>query len=208
MQVHRLCYAFVFKKKWSSTVLRNFLLSIMFFIIFLIIFFPQKEKNTSLNSKNLRQSQSIYGAIFFSFDRKGMFLTFPFLEEISSFVERIHTPLAHIASNEFLVIESNKGIYEKNRMLLELESQVDIFSSTGYHIRTGSVRVDTENGEAFGENPVAGYSAFGAMSSDGLCVFDRGRAVVFMGRSRLFLYPSPAAIHSKSCEMFWLFCDF
>ncbi len=197
-------YCLIDKLKINS---RNFLLLIKLFLLKIILFITILttisifELKGEINNKELLFKKSfkqeiIKGARISLYYKKMILLTFNFLGEISN-SEKLHTPLAHIGSNELLIIEARKGIYDKDSMILYLEDQVNILSSAGYHFLTEFVQFDTKNGEALGKSPVAGYSPLGAVKSDGLRILDRGRAVVLTGRSRLLFYPPPARITSN-----------
>ena len=90
----------------------------------------------------------------------------------------------------WLALTARAGEYNKAARLLDLQGAVSLFHDRGFELQTSAARIDLEAGIAEGDEPVQGFGAAGAIQSEGFRVLDRGRRIIFTGRSHLTLMPA------------------
>ena len=95
-----------------------------------------------------------------------------------------------MSSGAWLAISADSGLFDRKRQKLALKGSVNHFHDTGYELRTASADVDLAGGVATGVDPVSGQGPFGSLNSTGFQIFDRGKRVIFTGKSKLVLFPT------------------
>lgn len=95
-----------------------------------------------------------------------------------------------MSSGAWLAVSADSGLFDRKAQKLALKGSVNLFHDTGYELRTASADVDLSGGVASGQDPVTGQGPFGSLTSTGFQIFDRGKRVIFSGKSKLILYPS------------------
>ena len=180
-----------------SFIVKIFLFSAAIFLFILIgtiieLNSEKKTNSTKFNDKLYNQFYVKFPSImktirYHYFNNINIFLTFPFLSNNLEYVSNLYSPLTHFVASRhpLLMIESQKGVYNKNTMLLTLDKGVGVFYSSGYHFQADSVQVDVRNGHAYAATPVAGYGPFGAITGEGLHLLDEGCIVILTGQSFL-----------------------
>ena len=111
------------------------------------------------------------------------------LAEGSSAVE-LEMPKADITLSDgtWLVVTANSGVYKQIKKTLELTGAVNMFHDSGYEFTTTKVRIDLEKGIAEGDAAVKGQGPFGDLSGEGFRLIDKGKTIVFTGKSKLVIY--------------------
>ena len=111
------------------------------------------------------------------------------LAEGSSAVE-LEMPKADITLSDgtWLVVTANSGVYKQIKKTLELTGAVNMFHDSGYEFTTSKVRIDLEKGIAEGDAAVKGQGPFGDLSGEGFRLIDKGKTIVFTGKSKLVIY--------------------
>lgn len=95
-----------------------------------------------------------------------------------------------LASGTWLAVSADSGLFDRKAQFLTLKGSVNLFHDAGYELRTASADVDLGAGIATGVDPVTGQGPFGLLNSTGFQILDRGKRVIFTGKSKLILYPS------------------
>ncbi len=103
----------------------------------------------------------------------------------------LELPKADITLNDgtWLVLTAENGIYARRQKTLELAGAVNLFHDSGYEFRTDAAQVDLSKGIASGDMPVKGQGPFGTLQAEGFRLFDKGRRIVFTGKSAMILNP-------------------
>ncbi|SCA55447.1 conserved hypothetical protein [Candidatus Terasakiella magnetica] len=103
----------------------------------------------------------------------------------------LELPKADITLNDgtWLVLTSETGLYDRPTQYLELDGAVNLFHDSGYEMHTATAGVDLSNGSAEGHNPVKGQGPFGRIESEGFRLIDKGKTIIFTGKTtaKLFL---------------------
>ena len=89
----------------------------------------------------------------------------------------------------WLVLTSNTGVYNRKAQTLDLLGDVNLFHDSGYEFTTNQAYVDLQQGIAMGVEPIRGQGPFGALVAEGFRLEDKGKIIVFTGKSSVTLYP-------------------
>ncbi len=89
----------------------------------------------------------------------------------------------------WLVLTAENGVYQRQAQTLDLRGAVNLFHDSGYEFRTAKARLDLEKGRAAGDAPVHGQGPFGDLKAEGFDLLDKGKVIVFNGKSKLVIYP-------------------
>ena len=93
----------------------------------------------------------------------------------------------------WLVLTAENGIYARSDKTLDLAGSVNLFHDSGYEFRTEKATVDLSQGLASGDVPVKGQGPFGTLHAEGFRLLNKGRTIVFTGKSRMLLQPGAKA---------------
>ncbi len=107
----------------------------------------------------------------------------------------LEKPKADISLEDgsWLVVTASIGYFSRQDEKLSLEGGVNLFHDSGYEFRTEKIDVDLSNGSASGNLPVEGQGPFGHVVAEGFRLLDKGKTVVFSGKSKLTIYPGASA---------------
>ena len=103
----------------------------------------------------------------------------------------LEMPKADITLDDgtWLVLTAETGIYSRETRTLDLVGAVNLFHDSGYEIRTAKSRIDFIQGAATGQEPVRGHGPFGELVSEGFDLKNKGKIILFTGKSKLVLFP-------------------
>ena len=93
-----------------------------------------------------------------------------------------------LQSGVWIAVSAETGVYDKKSQVLDLKGAVTLFHDMGYELHTASARVELDRGEASGSDPVSGQGPFGRLNSNGFRILDRGKRLIFSGKSKLVLF--------------------
>lgn len=102
----------------------------------------------------------------------------------------LEMPKADIALKDgsWLVLTAETGLYSKNDKKLSLQGAVNLFHDSGYEFRTVRADMDLDQGIAEGHSHVEGQGPFGDLEADGFRILEKGKVIVFIGKSKLVIY--------------------
>lgn len=108
-----------------------------------------------------------------------------------STVVELEMPKADITLDDgtWLVLTARNGIFTQLKKTLILEGAVNLFHDSGYEFQTSKANIDLENGLAKGDQPIRGQGPFGEMQGEGFRLIDKGKTIIFTGKSKLVIYP-------------------
>lgn len=89
----------------------------------------------------------------------------------------------------WLVLTADNGVYSRGDRTLDLAGSVNLFHDAGYEFRTEKAHVDLAQGTAEGDVPVKGQGPFGTLAAQGFRLIDKGRTIIFKGKSTMLLKP-------------------
>lgn len=87
----------------------------------------------------------------------------------------------------WIVLRAQKGRYNQESGKLLLLGGVRVLHDKGYEFVSDEAHVDVAEGTAWGDLPVTGQGPFGELHAQGFRLYDRGRTLIFTGRSNLKL---------------------
>ena len=94
-----------------------------------------------------------------------------------------------LEDGSWLVVTAENGVFQRAEQTLNLTGAVNLFHDSGYEFRTQKARVDLETGTAQGSAPIRGQGPFGDLQAEGFRLIDKGKTIIFTGKSKLVLYP-------------------
>jgi lipopolysaccharide export system protein LptC len=65
-----------------------------------------------------------------------------------------------------------------------------VFHDRGYTVTSESARVLLDEGMATSDDPVSAHGQSGIATGEGFRIYDRGERIVFVGKSKVVLYPA------------------
>ncbi|MBL6948805.1 MAG: LPS export ABC transporter periplasmic protein LptC [Rhodospirillales bacterium] len=89
----------------------------------------------------------------------------------------------------WLVLTAKNGVFQQTKKTLDLTGAVNLFHDSGYEFKTSKADIDLEKGLAQGSAAVRGQGPFGEMQGQGFRLLDKGKTIVFTGKSKLVIYP-------------------
>lgn len=91
----------------------------------------------------------------------------------------------------WVALTARSGLYGQKSQQLELQGDVNLFHDSGYEFTTPSATIDLSDGSGRGQEAAQGHGPAGEIRGEGFRFTDKGKTIVFTGKSRLVLYPKP-----------------
>lgn len=88
----------------------------------------------------------------------------------------------------WIAVTSEKGLYNKDEEVLDLDGGVTMFHDQGYEMTTQTAKVYMKQGRVVGKSPVEAQGPSGTIRSEGIRVEDRGAIVIFTGPAHMQIY--------------------
>jgi lipopolysaccharide export system protein LptC len=104
----------------------------------------------------------------------------------------LETPAADLGLKDggWVIARAPEGTYDRDHEVLDLTGGVSVFHDNGYAFFSNSARVILHQGRAEGEEPAIAHGPLGEVKGDaGYVIVDKGRRILFKGKSRLVLRP-------------------
>lgn len=170
-------------------------------LIIMIIIWPHLQANSkrfSIGFSNIELSEakdpSMINARYIGTDNNNQpfSVTADIARKIQGDTESISLdfPKADVTlqNGSWLVLTSETGLYDRPTQYLELNGSVNLFHDSGYEMHMASAGIDLANGSAEGHTPVMGQGPFGRINSEGFRLIDKGKTIIFTGKTKAFLY--------------------
>lgn len=94
-----------------------------------------------------------------------------------------------LSNGAWVALTANGGNFNREKQILELTGNVNLFHDSGYEFRTKSAVFDLTAGDATGVDPVEGQGPFGHLQAEGFRIYNRGERVEFTGKAKLTITP-------------------
>ncbi|WP_337996743.1 LPS export ABC transporter periplasmic protein LptC [Oleispirillum naphthae] len=104
----------------------------------------------------------------------------------------LEAPTADLALKDgtWVIARAPEGKFDRDRDLLDLSGGVSVFHDSGYAFSSPTARILLHEGAAEGDDPATAFGPAADIKSDtGFRITDRGRRILFKGKSRLILRP-------------------
>ena len=96
-----------------------------------------------------------------------------------------------VAEGDWLTLNAEQGIYDRNTETLALSGAVSIYADNGVEMHTDSAQFDLAGGIIESDSPVHGQGPWGLLDANGFKYARKGDILHFSGRPTLVLYPGP-----------------
>lgn len=93
-----------------------------------------------------------------------------------------------LSDGTWIAIEAPEGNYGQKTQLLDLSGGVNLFHDSGYEFNSPTARVDLTKGTAEGNERIVGHGPFGDAEGEGFRLLDKGKTIIFTGKSKVVLY--------------------
>lgn len=90
----------------------------------------------------------------------------------------------------WIALSALSGLYGQKSQQLELSGEVNLFHDSGYEFTSTSATIDLGTGAGQGREPTIGHGPAGEIEGEGFRFTDKGKTIIFTGKSRLLLYPT------------------
>lgn len=90
----------------------------------------------------------------------------------------------------WVALSATSGLYGQTSQKLDLNGDVNLFHDSGYEFTSTSATIDLSTGAGQGEEPTYGHGPAGEIEGEGFRFTDKGKTIVFTGKSHLTLYPA------------------
>ena len=94
-----------------------------------------------------------------------------------------------LEDGSWLVVTAENGVFKRTEKTLNLIGAVNLYHDSGYEFRTAKARIDLAKGIADGDTPIRGQGPFGDLQAEGFRLIDKGKTIIFTGKSKLVLFP-------------------
>ena len=102
---------------------------------------------------------------------------------------RLDAPSADIlmANSGWVAMSAETGIYDKSTETVDLSGSVTLYYDEGYQFVSESARLSLRDGTAIGRRPITGHGEAGEIVAEGFRLMERGKRVLFTGKSKAVL---------------------
>lgn len=111
--------------------------------------------------------------------------------------ENIHADIKLNEDEEWVSLTARAGIYNSEEQTLDLERQIDIFTTWGYEMHGESATVDFERGKLESVNEVKGHGPLGTLRADGMKAERATQVLRFDGNVRMLILPDQQGEEDK-----------
>ena len=104
----------------------------------------------------------------------------------------LDSPSADLAltSGAWVLARAPEGVFDRDTETLLLKGGVSVFHDNGYEFSSPSARLWLKDGRAEGDEPAEAHGPAGEIKgADGFLLIDKGRRILFKGKSQLILRP-------------------
>lgn len=103
--------------------------------------------------------------------------------------ENIHADVKLNEEQDWMSLTARSGLYNSELQTLDLEQQIDIFTTWGYEMHGQSATIDFERGELRSETGVEGHGPLGTLTADRMKAERATQVLRFDGNVRMLILP-------------------
>ena len=107
--------------------------------------------------------------------------------------ENIHADLKLNQEQDWMSLSARSGLYNSEAQTLDLEQQIDIFTTWGYEMHGESATIDFERGELRSDSEVQGHGPLGTLRADRMTAERTTQVLRFDGNVRMLILPDQRA---------------
>lgn len=115
-----------------------------------------------------------------------------FERESGSRTVALDAPTADLALTDggWVLARAPEGEFDRTTEILNLSGGVSVFHDNGYTFESPTARLSLHQGTAEGDDPAEAHGPAGEIRGEsGFIILDKGRRIVFKGKSRLVIRP-------------------
>ena len=90
----------------------------------------------------------------------------------------------------WMALSAETGMFNRQSEVLNLKGAISLFHDSGYELKTTVAQIDMAAGTAKGDVPISGQGPGGTVKGSGFRILERGRTMIFTGKSKMILYPT------------------
>jgi lipopolysaccharide export system protein LptC len=90
----------------------------------------------------------------------------------------------------WMAISAETGKFNRQSEVLDLKGAISLFHDSGYELKTTIAQIDMAAGTATGDVPISGHGPGGTVKGSGFRILERGKTIIFTGKSKMILYPT------------------
>ena len=94
-----------------------------------------------------------------------------------------------LVSGAWMTLSADRGVFDQAEQRLILESNVSLFSDSGYEMHTSKAEIDLASGTAQGDMQVVGQGPAGLLTASGFDILDSGDRLRFTGPVHMTVFP-------------------
>ncbi|MBK18248.1 MAG: LPS export ABC transporter periplasmic protein LptC [Rhodospirillaceae bacterium] len=94
----------------------------------------------------------------------------------------------------WMALSADSGLYNRKSEILNLKGTVNLFHDSGYELKTSVAQVNMAEGTAEGNDAISGHGPGGTVKGAGFRILERGKTMIFTGKSQMVLYPKSKQI--------------
>lgn len=96
-----------------------------------------------------------------------------------------------LKDGQWLLVTAQRGLLDGEAQTLDLGGGINLYSGTGYEMRTDSARILIDKGQITGNAPVVGQGPLGVITANGFDVDREAKTVLFRGGVESVYMPPP-----------------
>ena len=100
-------------------------------------------------------------------------------------------------SGTWMAISAETGMFNRRSEVLTLKGTISLFHDSGYELKTAIAQIDMAAGTAKGDVPISGHGPGGTVKGSGFRILERGKTMVFTGKSKMVLYSTSKQLNLK-----------
>ena len=100
-------------------------------------------------------------------------------------------------SGTWMALSAETGKFNRQSEVLDLKGAVSLFHDSGYELKTTVAQINLAAGTATGDVPISGHGPGGTVKGSGFRVLERGKTMIFTGKSRMVLYPTSKQLNLR-----------
>jgi lipopolysaccharide export system protein LptC len=81
--------------------------------------------------------------------------------------------------------------------MLDLKGAISLFHDSGYELKTTIAQINLAAGTAKGDVPISGHGPGGTVKGSGFRILERGKTMIFTGKSKMVLYPTSKQLNLR-----------
>lgn len=93
-------------------------------------------------------------------------------------------------SGTWMALSAETGMFNRQSEILDLKGSVSLFHDSGYELKTTIAQINMAAGTAKGDVPISGHGPGGTVKGSGFRIMERGKTMIFTGKSKMVLYPT------------------